>query len=120
MRTLAARWLIDCVDLATQTVTAPTRATMAAGTHTTGTATRAAALVREPSVTELDTATVDRSVRDLDVWIDECVPVSAGMLCTIVSCGDDTLVGKAGTVLTVERDSLRAVRRCLVRMSNDA
>ena len=120
MRSLASRWLVDCVDLATVTPVTATRANMSDGVATIGTATRTAALVRQPAVTDTNTATADRSVRDLLVWIDdECVVAVAGMRCTIRACQDATLVDTAGTVLTVERDSLRAARRLTVRMGND-
>lgn len=120
MRSLAARWLIDCVDLQTQTQALSTAGNQASGVAVTlGEASRAAALIRQSVVTDTDSATVNRAVRDLTIWVDDCVIVEAGMWCTVVSCTDSSLNGKAGTVLTVERDSLRAARRCMVRLTNN-
>lgn len=78
------------------------------------------ASVRTETLTDQDDQTIDRSVRDLSVWIDDASGVVAGQQMSIGSCpGDATLVGKTGTVLLVERDSIRAIRRCTVRLSND-
>ena len=118
MRSLAARWLIDSVDLVAISTTQATRANMSDGTLTAGTVTRVRALIREPSVVDTDTQTADRTVRDLDMWVEDCALVVAGMRATIHECGDLTLVGEAGTVLTVERDTFRASRRITVRMTN--
>ena len=119
MTQLAARWLTDTVTLQTQTQTAATRATMAAGGTTLGAARRHAGLVRESNVADQDDVTVDRNVRELQVWIEEdAVPV-AGDRCTFTVCGDATLQGEYGTVLYVTRDSVRAVRRMTIRMGND-
>lgn len=120
MRTLAQRKMTDRVDLQTVTKTAATRLTMADGAHTLGTAVRSWATVRQQSAADVPTVTADRTVRDLDVWVPLSTTVTAGMRCTIVSCDDPTLTGDSGAVVTVERDTVRAVRRCVVRMSNDA
>ena len=119
MRSNAARWLTDRVSFATQTTTTATRANMAAGTLTTGTASTYRALVRQPSVSQQDTPTADRVVRELSIWVDDAATVTAGMLATIIDCADSTLEGATGTVLLVERDSIRPIRRVTVRMAND-
>jgi hypothetical protein len=63
--------------------------------------------------------TVDRNVRELGVWIEDDADPVAGDRCTFTSCADSTLQGDFGTVLYVQRDSIKAVRRMTVRMGND-
>lgn len=120
MRTLASRWLVDLVQFETVTTTAATRATLAAGSTSAGVPIIERASVRRLSPPfDQDAVTVDRSVRDLIVWVDVDSNVVAGMRCTVLDCDDDTLVGKFGPVLLVERDSVRYARRVTVRMGND-
>jgi hypothetical protein len=120
MKTLAARRLVDYVTVDTRTTVVPTRAQMADGTDTYVSLGTFAASVRAVVSAESG-VTVDRSVRDLDVWIDDVDGVvSAGDRVTIDECRDMSLLDKTGTVLTVNRDALATVRRCVVRMGNDA
>jgi hypothetical protein len=94
---------------------------MAAGADTYSAAVTYRAAVRETTISPEASETVDRTVRDLDVWLDDVDgTVSAGNLVTVTACRDLSLIGVTGTVLTVERDSIRAVRRCVVRAGNDA
>lgn len=118
MRTLATRWLTDSVTLSTVTYATDTRPLAKATTTETATET-VAALIRQPVVADVDTLTARRDVRDLRVWVEADATPTAGQRCTIVTCEDSTLVGKFGEVISVERDSIRAVRRLTVRMSND-
>lgn len=87
---------------------------------TLGTATRYNALVRSTVVVEEDGETVRRNIRELLVWLEQDADPQPGQRCEIVTAGDVSLVGKAGTVTSVIRDSLAAVRRCTVELSNDA
>jgi len=120
MRRLADRRLDDVVTVAVRTTVVPTRAQMAAGGDIYGTGIRYRAAVREQAASEQAGVTVDRVVRDLTVWIDDPAgDVTAGDRMTFTTTRDDSITGQAGTVLTVSRDSLRAVRRCVVRLGND-
>ena len=122
MRRLAGRWLNDCVTLRTVTVSAGTRADPD-GTTTLGTAYTVAASVRPVTLNEEEGDTVRRNVRDLSVWIDDTdltVTPAGDWRCTITACRDSTLTGEVGTVVAVERDPHRAVRRLTVRLPNDA
>lgn len=119
MRTLAARWLTDLVTLSDATFVADTRPIGKASETVTGAVT-VRALVRQDVVALTDTVTARRDVRELRVWIDDaCVDVSPGQRLTVVECGDVSLVGRIGQVIAVERDSVKAVRRCTVRLGND-
>lgn len=160
MRILARRWLTDTVSFAAVTYATDTRP-LGKATTTTSDPIIASALIRQPSVQDVDTQTARRDVRDLLLWVDETgsqtattpnelaaddgvtlltaddgttvltadfnagattvvnVDPVAGQRCTIVACGDASLVGKAGEVVSVERDSVRAVRRLTVRITND-
>ena len=120
LNALAARWLTDTITLQSQTETAATRATMATGGVTLGTARRHSGLVREAVVADVDSQTVDRNVRELSCWIDNDAAPVAGDRATFTVCADSTLQGQYGTVLYVERDSIRAIRRMTIRMANDA
>ena len=142
MRALAARWLTDRVTLSVVTFPADTRPLGKATTVTTGLPlytdqleplttdegvvlyaddpTEIAALVRVEVVNLQDDTSMRRSVRELTVWVEDTYDAAAGQRLTVTFCGDPTLVGKFGEVITVERDSLRAVRRLNVRMANDA
>ncbi len=119
MRTLAARWLTDTITLQSQTVTAPTRAEMASGALTLGAARRVKACVRQASVSLVDGVTVRRDQRELTVWVDDTALPVAGERVNFVACSDATLNGNHGTVESVDRDDIRAVRRMLVRLGND-
>lgn len=85
-----------------------------------------------PSAAEFTVLTTDEGVTlttDEGVWLTvdtadagaETVDVlpTAGQRCTINTCSDATLVGKVGEVTSVDRDSIRAVRRITVRVAND-
>ena len=112
--------MLDRITLQTQTPTTATRANMAAGTHTYGTATSSRALVTEQTADDINTDTADRTQRTLQIWVPDDTTVAAGMLCTMIAVdGDSTLAGKSGTVLEVERDALRASRRFTIRLGND-
>lgn len=118
MRTLAARWLTDSITLSTVTFATDTRPLGKATTTETDACT-VKALVRQPTVEDVDTITARRDVRDLRIWVEQDATPTAGQRCTITTCADSTLVGKYGEVITVERDSIRAVRRITVRIAND-
>ena len=142
MRALAARWLTDRVTLSVVTFPADTRPLGKATTVTTGLPlytdqleplttdegvvlyaddpTELAALVRATSPELVDDINVRRTVRELTVWDEDTYDAAAGQRLTVTVCGDPTLVGKFGEVITVERDSIRAVRRLAVRCANDA
>lgn len=123
MRTLATRWLTDTCLF--QTVTpAPLSDSRPFVNGTTGaieldTGTEAACLVRQELVDQQDSQTVRRDVRDLVVWVADTYTPTTGQRCTFVTTSDPTLDGRYGEVITVERDSIRAVRRILVRIGND-
>ncbi len=120
MRTLANRWLTDCITIQSQTTTAPNRAQMAAGTLTLGEPRYGKALARQAVVTLVDGVTVRRDVRELTVWIDDCLAPVAGERVNFTACADHTLNGSHGTIESVDRDDLAAVRRVTVRLANDA
>lgn len=145
MRRLATRWLTDEVTLSTVTYATDTRPLGKATEVDTGAVT-VAALIRQTTVDLQDSTTVRRDVRDLTVWVadassevlttdtgvaltdddgnnlltDESAFVpDSGLRCTITACDDNSLVGRYGEVIYVERDSVRAVRRLTVRIPND-
>lgn len=141
MRTLAARWLTDRVVLSEVTYPTDTRPLGKATTTVTGLPLRTdtgevltdddgeilvaddpselRALIRSEVVELVDSQNVRRDVRQLRVWIDDDGDAAAGQRMTITVCGDETLVGRFGQVISVERDSIRAVRRITVRLAND-
>lgn len=121
MKTLAALRLVDTVTVASLTQLVPTRAQMAAGAATVGTGVAYRAAVQTTSLTDEAGTNVDRVVRDLTVWVEDAAGViNAGDRCTFTATRDASLTGQVGTVLTVTRDSLQAVRRLTVRLGNDA
>lgn len=142
MRTLAARWLTDRVILSQVTYATDTRPIGEAVESGTGLMStddwgdplrtddgeilfaddpvEMAALIRTELVELVDSQNVRRDMRQLRVWIADGDEAAAGQRMTIVSCGDPTLVGRFGQVISVERDSIRAVRRMTVRLANDA
>lgn len=115
---MADRWLTDRVTVQSQTATAPDRATMASGALTLGTARTARALCRQETVDLVEGVTVRHDQRLIRMWIDTDT-VTAGERVNFVTCGDPTLDGKHGTVESVDRDTVRAVRRLTVRLAND-
>jgi len=120
LQRMADRTLTDSVLIQSETTAPATRAQMSAGatvTLTTGTTWRAR--ISTQVTTDTDTTTADRETRDVTVWLPPDAGVSAGDRCTIVTCADSSLVGEAGRVLTVERQTTRAVRRATVRMFRD-
>jgi hypothetical protein len=142
MRTLAKRWLTDRVTLSVVTYPTDTRPLGKATVEGSGLPllndygqvlltdegevlyaddadAEMRALVRLQSVDLVDGTTVRRDLRELRVWLDDTDLPLAGMRMTINECGDPTLVGKFGEITSVERDSIRAVRRCTVRLGND-
>jgi len=120
MKRQASGRLVDRVTVQTVAQLVPTRAQMAAGGATLGTGTTYDAAVMTQTVTDEAGANVDRVVRDLLVWVDD-VPgsIEAGDRMTFTTTRDASLTGQYGTVLAVDRDSMRAVRRCTVRLGND-
>lgn len=118
MRTLATRWLTDTVTVQSQTVTSPTRAQMAAGTLTLGTARTVRALCRQETVDVVEGVTVRRDVRMIRMWIGD-EQVVAGERVNFTACADATMNGRYGTIESVDRDDIRAVRRLTVRLGND-
>lgn len=123
MRTLAARWLTDTVLF--QTVTPAPLSNRRpfvdgiTGEPTLDEGTETPALIRQEIVDQQDSTTVRRDVRDLIVWVGDGYTPTAGQRCTFLACGDPSLVNRFGEVITVERDSIRAIRRCTVRLGND-
>ena len=121
MKRQATGRLVDLITVQTITQLVPTRAQMAAGAATYGTGTTYSAAVMTETLTDEAGQTVDRVVRDLLVWVDdEAGTIGAGDRVTFTRTRDDSLTGQTGTVLTVDRDSMRAVRRATVRLGNDA
>lgn len=118
---MSRRWFADTVSYRTQTSTGGTRANPTGGI-TYGTATTAGAIVRIEQTTDEDSTSSVRSARELRIGIDPDVATQpeAGMELTITACRDATLVGKVGEITLVERDALAVMRRCVVRLGNDA
>ena len=141
MQSLAARWLTDQVTLSEVTYVTDSRPLTKAATNEFGLPLLTddgevltddddnilypddpltyRALIRMDVVELTDSGTVRRDVRELRVWIDDGGEAKAGQRMTVVSCDDRTLVGRFGQVISVERDSVRAVRRLTVRLNND-
>lgn len=121
MKAFAGLRLVDTITAASVTPIVPTRAQMAAGAATVGTAVTYRAAVQTTSLTDEAGQNVDRVVRDLTVWVDDPTGViTAGDRITFVTVRDPSLVGETGTVLQVTRDSLQAVRRLTVRLGNSS
>ena len=121
MKSLAGLRLLDTVTVASLTQLVPTRAQMAAGAATVGAGVDVSGCGADRVATDEAGQNVDRVVRDLTVWVDDVAGViNAGDRCTFTATRDDSLTGQVGTVLTVTRDSMQAVRRCTVRLGNDA
>lgn len=146
MRTLARRWLTDEVLLTATTFAADTRP-LGKATETTTDRLVMAALIREQIVDLTDSVNVRRNLREFVVWVDDeafgvLLTDTSGALtddddalltadaataytpvpdlrCEILGSTDETLVGRVGQVITVSRDSIRAVRRLTVRIGND-
>ena len=118
MRKLQARWLTDVVRLHTATVSVDVDPDTLQPTTTETDVWEGCALLRQELADRDPGEGRVFGVRVLTAKLDADADPYTGMRLEVVASGDHSLVGKFGTIVDVDRDSIRVVRRCTVRMDN--
>jgi hypothetical protein len=118
MKGLQARWLVDSVRLYNETATTDVDATTGLPTVTETNVWTGAALCRQDLTNRTEAAGRVFGERVLVVKLEASAVPATNMRFRVVACRDSTLDGTEGTVVDVDRDAIRAVRRITVRMDN--
>jgi hypothetical protein len=118
MKAMQARWLVDTVRLYTETATTDVDAATGLPTVTESAVWTGAALCRQDLTNRTEAAGRVFGERVLVVKLHVSAAPLTNMRVRVMACRDSTLDGMTGTVVDVDRDAIRAVRRITVRMDN--
>ena len=118
MSGLQARWLADTIRLWNETATTDVDASTGLPTVTESDVWTGPALCRQDLTGRNQAAGRVYGERVMVVKVDISATPQTNMRAQIVECRDTTLNGTYGTVVDVDRDAIRAVRRVTVRLDN--
>jgi len=116
---MAARWLVDRVNLSTEIVSTDVDPNTLAPVVTVIDGWEGPALVRQDTVARQPGEGREYGERTITIWLDETATPKTDMRVTIVCCIDKTLEETSGTIVDVDRDTHRAARRATVRMDSN-
>jgi hypothetical protein len=118
MSGLQARWLADTIRLWNETATTDVDAATGLPTVTESDVWTGAALCRQDLTGRNQGSGRVYGERVLVIKVDMSATPQTNMRVRIVECRDSTLDAAEGTVVDVDRDAIRAVRRITVRLDN--
>ena len=118
MSGLQARWLADTIRLWNESTTTDVDAATGLPTVTESDVWTGAALCRQDLTGRNQAAGRVYGERVMIIKVDISAAPETNMRVRIVECRDTTLNGTYGTVVDVDRDAIRAVRRITVRLDN--
>jgi hypothetical protein len=118
MTGLQARWLADRIRLWNETATVEVNEITGLPTVKESNVWTGPALCRQDMTGRNQASGRVYGERVMVIKVDMASTPKTNMRVRIVSCRDSTLNGTEGTVVDVDRDSIRAARRITVRLDN--
>jgi len=118
MSGLQARWLADTIRLWNETATTDVDASTGLPTVTEADVWTGPALCRQDLTGRNQAAGRVYGERVMVIKVDISAAPQTNMRVLIVECRDTTLNGTYGTIVEVDRDAIRTVRRVTVRLDN--